>query len=441
MNINNIWLALILVSFLGIFANFGIAFYVPVETECIKESKRQLPKDSVIDTPTPGLKHALEIFSCGSQLLTRHVKDSWDRIMGLIAIITFWLGIMKIGEHAGLIQRLARWFYPIFKIIYPKIPEGHPALSSIMMNMSANMLGLDNAATPLGLRAMKDLQELNENKDTASDAMIMFMVLNTAGITLIPTGVIAARASYGAADPSDIFLPSLLGTLFSFLCGLVITSLVQKIPVWRRSFLIFTLGICIFMASMLFVLIYFKEQGATEYLSQFGSMLLLLVILWFIYYGIRSKINVYESFIEGAKEGFTTAVSILPYIVLMFFTISLLKVSGIMDLFVGGVSFLLSMLHMSTEFVPAIPIALFKILNGGAARALMMDNMGVYGADSFIGRVGCVIQGSTETTLYVLSVYFGSVHIKKLSYAPMLGIIIDLVGAAFAIFLTYLFFA
>lgn len=380
------------------------------------------------------------IFSAVTTGMFDSAKTGAEISLGLIGIMTFWLGIMKIGERAGMISLFARGASSFFSKLFPGIPKGHPASGSVIMNFSANMLGLDNAATPLGLKAMQELQEINPDKETASDAQIMFLVLNTAGLTLIPTSVIALRMANGAANPADIFIPSLIGTFISFLSGMIAVALYQKINLFKLPVLVF---IGMFVGLML--ILYFSLRGLPPaemeaVTSLLGGIVIFAIIILFISYGAAKKMNVYEAFIDGAKEGFQTAVMIIPFLIAILVAISAFRTTGCMDYIVNGIGSLVAAVGLDTAFVPALPVGLMKSLSGGGARGLMIDVMQTYGADSFQGRLACIIQGSTETTFYVLAVYFGSVGIKKTRYAIACGLIADFVGLIAAIFIAYMFF-
>lgn len=367
-------------------------------------------------------------------------KTGAEISFGLVGIMTFWLGIMKIGERAGMISLFAKGVSPFFSKLFPEIPKSHPANGSIIMNFSANMLGLDNAATPVGLKAMQELQELNKEKDTASNAMIMFLVLNTAGITLIPTSVIAMRMASGAANPADIFIPCLIGTFISFLSGMIAVSFYQKINLLQVPILVFFGGFLALMGGLYLWLGALPPDQIQIYANLLGGLIIFSVICLFIAYGAAKKVNVYEAFIDGAKEGFSTSIMIIPFLIAILVAISAFRVTGCMDYVVNAIGTLVAMAGLDTSFVPALPVGLMKTLSGGGARGLMVDIMNTYGADSFEGRLACVMQGSTETTFYVLAVYFGSVGIKKSKYALVCGLIADFVGIIAAILLAYLFF-
>jgi len=387
------------------------------------------------------------IFFGDTQLMSEVVNGMFDSAktgfeisIGLVGIMTFWLGIMKIGEVAGMISVFSRGVSPFFGKLFPGVPKDHPASGSIMMNFSANMLGLDNAATPLGLKAMKELQELNHEKDTATNAMIMFLVLNTAGLALIPTSVMALRLAAGAANPADIFIPSLIGTFISFLAGMIAVAFYQKINLLQLPVLVFIGGFVAIMAGLYFWLGGLPPEQIQTNTSVLGGLIIFSVIVLFIGYGAIKKINVYEAFIDGAKEGFSTGVLIIPYLVAILVAISVFRTTGCMDYVVNAIGSVVAAFGLDTSFVPALPVGLMKTLSGGGARGLMVDVMKTYGADSFQGRLASIIQGSTETTFYVLAVYFGSVNIKKTKYALICGLIADLVGVVAAIILAYLFF-
>lgn len=358
----------------------------------------------------------------------------------LIGLMSLWLGIMKIGEKGGMIQIFAKIVGPFFNKLFPEIPKNHPALGSVLMNFSANMLGLDNAATPVGLKAMKELQELNPNKDTASNAQIMFLVLNASSLTLLPITIMAYRKEAGAADPADVFIPILLATFFSTLIGLIVTALYQRINLLNKVILAYIGGLAIFIGSLLY---YFStlNQEEINLISQVASNVILFTIITsFIALAAYRKVNVFESFIEGAKEGFEVAVKIIPYLVGILVAVGVFRASGAMDYLVDGVSAIVHWAGLDTRFVEALPVAFMKPMSGSGARGLMIDLMHLRGADDFAARVSCVIQGSTETTFYVLAVYFGSVAIKKTRHALPAALLAELAGVIAAIFIAYIFF-
>ena len=367
-------------------------------------------------------------------------KTAFEISLGLTGVLSLWLGIMKIGEKGGVINLFARVLSPLFTKLFPDIPKGHPVTGSIFMNLAANMLGLDNAATPLGLKAMEGLQELNPKKDTASNPMIMFLVLNTSGLTLIPISIMVYRAQMGAAQPTDVFVPILLTTFFSTLAGLIAVSLYQRINLLNRTILLFLGGMSLVVAGIIYS---FSQLGRSEidlYSSTFANVFLFVIIVGFIWAGMRHKINVYDAFVEGAKEGFNTAVRIIPYLVAILVAIGVFRASGAMDYLISGIEGLVKMCGINSDFVGGLPTAIMKPLSGSGARGLMVDAMTTYGPDSFVGRLACIFQGSTDTTFYILAVYFGSVGIAKTRHAVPCGLIADTAGIIAAIFICYLFF-
>ncbi len=367
-------------------------------------------------------------------------KTAFEISLGLTGVLSLWLGLMKVGEKGGVIQLFARLVSPLFSKLFPGIPKDHPALGSIFMNISANMLGLDNAATPLGLKAMKEMQELNKEKETASDAMIMFLVLNTSGLTLIPISVMLYRAQLGAANPSDVFLPILLATFFSTLAGLIICGIKQRINLLDKTVIISFGILTSIIVGIILLFNGMDKDSIAHYSSLISNVILFSIITGFITAGIRKKINVFETFIEGAKEGFQTAIYIIPYLVAMLVGIAVFRASGAMTILSDGIAFAVSSVGLPTDFVGALPTAMMKPLSGSGARGMMVDAINTYGADSFVARVASTIQGSTDTTFYVLAVYFGSVGISKTRYAAGAGLIADLIGIIAAIFAAYLFF-
>ena len=367
-------------------------------------------------------------------------KTAFEISLGLTGVLSLWLGIMKIGEKGGVVNVLARLLSPIFVRLFPNIPKGHPVTGSIFMNIAANMLGLDNAATPLGLKAMEKLQELNTKKDTASNPMIMFLVLNTSGLTLIPVSIMVYRAQMGAAQPTDIFVPILLATFFSTLSGIVITSLFQRINLINRTILFTIGGACVAVAGIIWAFSQMDKSQVDIVSTTVANILLMLIIIGFILSGVRHKINVYDAFIEGAKDGFQTAVRIIPYLVAILVGIGVFRASGAMDMLIEGIKWSVSAVGGDTEFVGALPTALMKPLSGSGARGMMVDAMTTYGADSFVGRLSCVFQGSTDTTFYILAVYFGSVGIRYTRHAVACGLLADLAGIIAAVAICYMFF-
>ena len=368
-------------------------------------------------------------------------KTAFEISLGLTGVLSLWLGIMKIGEKGGVVNVLARILSPIFVKLFPDIPKGHPVTGSIFMNIAANMLGLDNAATPLGLKAMEQLQELNTKKDTASNPMIMFLVLNTSGLTLIPISIMVYRAQMGAAQPTDIFIPILLATFFSTLAGIIFTSFYQKINLLNRTILLTLGGAALVVATIIWGFGQMDSVLMNKVSTSSANILLMLIIIAFILAGIKKKVNVYDAFIEGAKDGFTTAVRIIPYLVAILVAIGVFRASGAMDMLIDGVRWSVEACGGNSDFVGALPTALMKPLSGSGARGMMVDAMTTYGADSFIGRLSCIFQGSTDTTFYILAVYFGSVGVVKTRHAVTCGLLADLAGVIAAIAIAYLFFS
>ena len=367
-------------------------------------------------------------------------KTAFERSLGLTGVLSLWLGVMKIGEKGGVIDVFARWLSPVFVKLFPEIPKGHPVVGNIFMNLSANMLGLDNAATPLGLKAMERLQELNTKKDTASNSMIMFMVLNTSGLTIIPVSIMVYRAQMGAANPTDIFIPILLATFFSTLAGIIVTSLYQRINLLNRTLVLTLGGASLFVAAVIWG---FSQLDATM-MDLVGTttanVMLLTIITAFILAAMRRKVNVYDAFVEGAKGGFETAIRIIPFLVAILVAIGVFRASGAMDWLIEGVKWCVTLLGMDAEWVGALPTAIMKPLSGSGARGMMVDAMTTYGADSFVGRLTCIFQGCTDTTFYILAVYFGSVGIRYTRHAVACGLLADFAGIIAAIGICYLFF-
>ena len=381
-----------------------------------------------------------EIFTAIMNSTFDSSKTAFEISLGLTGVLALWLGIMKIGENSGLINALARFLSPVLCRLFPDIPKGHPVLGSIFMNMSANMLGLDNAATPLGLKAMKELQELNPKKDTASNPMIMFLVINTSGLIIIPISIMVYRAQMGAAQPTDVFIPILLSTFISTLVGVIAVSIAQKINLINKPILILMSVICLFFSGLIYLFLNISREEMGTYSTLIANILLFGVIILFILTGVRKKINVYDSFVEGAKEGFTTAVRIIPYLVAFLVGIAVFRTSGAMDFLVGGIGYVVDLCGVDTSFVGALPTALMKSLSGSGANGLMIDTMKEMGPDSFVGRMSCVVRGASDTTFYILAVYFGSVGISKTRNAVTCGLIADFSGIIAAILISYLFF-
>lgn len=367
-------------------------------------------------------------------------KTAFEISLGLTGVLSLWLGIMKIGEKGGVINVLAKVLSPVFCKLFPDIPKGHPVTGSIFMNIAANMLGLDNAATPLGLKAMEQLQELNKKKDTATNPMIMFLVLNTSGLTLIPVSIMVYRAQMGAAQPTDIFIPILLATFFSTLAGIIVTSIYQHINLINKVMLITLGGMCTLVAAIIWGFGQLDKDMMNTVSTSVANILLMSIIVAFIIAGLRKKINVYDAFIEGAKDGFSTAVRIIPYLVAILVGIGVFRASGAMDMLTNGIGWCVKACGGNTDFVGALPTALMKPLSGSGARGMMVDAMKTYGADSFVGRLSCMFQGSTDTTFYILAVYFGSVGVRYTRHAVACGLMADLAGVIAAISIAYMFF-
>ena len=367
-------------------------------------------------------------------------KTAFEISLGLTGVLSLWLGVMKIGERGGVVNALARVLSPLFTRLFPDIPKGHPVTGSIFMNIAANMLGLDNAATPLGLKAMEQLQELNPKKDTATNPMIMFLVLNTSGLTLIPVSIMVYRVQLGAANPTDIFIPILLATFCSTLAGIIITSLFQRINLLNKEMLLMLGGMCAIVAAIIWGFGQLDKDQMNVVSMSVANILLMTIIITFIISGIRRHVNVYDAFIDGAKDGFTTAVRIIPYLVAILVAIGMFRASGAMDFLIDGIKWVVAACGGNTDFVAALPTALMKPLSGSGARGMMVDTMTTYGADSFPGILSCIFQGSTDTTFYILAVYFGSVAIKYTRHAVACGLLADLAGIVSAIAIAYFFF-
>lgn len=382
----------------------------------------------------------MEVFPAMMNSTFDSSKTAFEISLGLTGVLSLWLGIMKIGEKGGVIAVLSRILSPVFTKLFPDIPKGHPVTGSIFMNIAANMLGLDNAATPLGLKAMEQLQTLNPKKDTATNPMIMFLVLNTSGLTLIPVSIMVYRAQLGAAQPTDIFIPILLATFFSTLAGIVITSLYQRINLLNKVMVGVLGGMSVLVALIIWSFGQMSKDTMNAVSTSVANILLMTIIVLFILAGLRKRVNVYDAFIEGAKEGFTTAVRIIPYLVAILVGVGVFRASGAMNLLVEGIEWCVASVGGDTEFVGALPTALMKPLSGSGARGMMVDAMTTYGADSFVGRLSCIFQGSTDTTFYILAVYFGSVNIRYTRHAVVCGLLADLAGVIAAIAIAYLFF-
>ncbi|MBN2212743.1 MAG: spore maturation protein [Bacteroidales bacterium] len=362
-------------------------------------------------------------------------------IIILIGVMTLWLGILKIGEKGGAVQLLSKAVSPLFRKIFPEVPKDHPAIGAMLMNVTANMLGLDNAATPFGLKAMEELQKVNPKKDTASNAQIMFLVLNTSGLTIIPISIMAYRMAEGAANPSDVFLPLLLTTFISTLAGLIAVSVVQRINLLNWIVLLYVGGLSAIIALILFLVKSVESATADIATAFWGNFILFSIVIFFFILGLRKKVNIYEEFIEGAKEGFGVAIRIIPYLVAMLVAIGVFRASGAFDVILAGLAKFFGLFGFDTEFVKALPTALMKPLSGSAARGMTIEIMQHYSADSFAGKLACIFQGSTETTFYTIAVYFGAVNIRRTRYTVTCGLIADLAGIIAAIFVGYIFFS
>jgi len=384
--------------------------------------------------------HDTEIFTTMVNSTFEMAKAAVDICLGLIGVLTLWLGLMKVGERGGAVRVLARLVRPFFHKLFPEVPEDHPAHGSIIMNFAANMLGLDNAATPLGLKAMQELQELNPDPDTASNAQIMFLVLNTSGLTIIPISIMVYRAQLGAANPSDIFLPILLTTFFSTLAGLIAVALVQRINLLDRTVLAYLVGLTALVGATIVYFSRLPEDQVQTVSNLVANVLLYGVITGFITLAMIRRVNVYEAFIDGAKEGFAVVIKIIPYLVAILVAIGVFRASGAMDYVVAAIGRVVSAMGLNTDFIPALPTALMKPLSGSGARGMMVDAMQTYGADSFVGRLASTFQGATDTTFYIIALYFGSVGVKKTRHAVPCGLLADFVGIVAGIAIAYVFF-
>ena len=387
------------------------------------------------------------IFLGDTQVFTEMVQATFDMAktgfeisLGLTGVLTLWMGIMKIGERGGIVHVFSKVIGPFFNKLFPELGKEHPAHGSILMNIAANMLNLDNAATPMGLQAMKEMQATNPNKNTASNAQIMFLVLNTSGLTLLPISIMVYRAQLGAVNPSDIFIPILLATYFSTIAGLISVAIYQKINLLDKTILAYLGGLTAIIVGIIWYFSTLDKDAITEVSNVASNFILFSVIIAFILMALFRKVNVYEAFIEGAKEGFKTAVKIIPYLVAILVAIGVFRASGAMSWVVAGVTWGFEQIGINADFTPALPTALMKPLSGSGARGMMVDAMTTYGADSFVGRVASTVQGATDTTFYILAVYFGAVGIKNTRYAVVCGLIADFTGIIASILLAYLFF-
>ncbi|MDR0428982.1 MAG: spore maturation protein [Tannerellaceae bacterium] len=410
MVLNYIWIAFFLIAFIVAAGKFIIGGDITVFTEIINASF-----DSA--------------------------KSGFEISIGLTGILTLWLGIMKIGEKGGLIQGFARIASPIFSKLFPEIPKNHPVTGSIFMNISANLLGLDNAATPMGLKTMQQLQELNPEKEKASNAMIMFLCINASGLTIIPITILMYRAQLGATNPSDVFLPIMLATFISTIVAILAVCYKQRINILQKNLLFFFGGISLFIGGLIGLFKSISQENVSLYSTLTANIILFTVICGFIISGVRKKINVYDTFIEGAKEGFKTAITIIPYLVAILVGIGVFRASGTMDFIIEGIRFAVASVGLDTQFVEALPTMLMKPLSGSGARGMMIDAMNTYGADSFVGRLACIVQGSTDTTFYVVALYYGTISIRNTRYTIQVSLLADLVGAIASIFIAYLFFS
>ena len=408
MVLNYIWIAFFLIAFA-----FGIVGLIMGDTTLFQK---------MVDATSDSAKTAFEVS------------------LGLTGVLSLWLGIMKIGEKAGMVNILARMLSPVFTKLFPDIPKNHPVMGSIFMNIASNMLGLDNAATPTGLKAMAQMQELNTKKDTATNPMIMFLVLNTSGLTIIPTSILAVRSACKAAQPTDVFVPILLATTIATLVGIIITSLWQRINIFQPVLFITIFGLLGTVGFIIWGLMQMPQNTMNTVTSVVSNLILMSIIVSFIGAGLFKKINVYDAFIEGAKEGFSTAVRIIPYLVAILVAVGMFRASGAMDICVDGIRWTLQQFNIDTTFVDALPTAMMKPLSGSGARGLMLETMHHYGADSFVGRLSCIFQGSTDTTFYILAVYFGSIGVRYTRHAVACGLLADLAGVLAAIGICYIFF-
>lgn len=382
----------------------------------------------------------LEVFPEMVNSTFEMAKTGFEISLGLTGVLTLWSGIMKIGEKGGIVNIISRLIGPFFNKLFPELGKNHPAHGPMMMNFAANMLGLDNAATPMGLQAMAEMQKTNSNKDSASNAQIMFLVLNASGLTIIPISIMVYRAQMGAVDPSDVFIPVLLATFFSTLTGLIAVSVYQRINLLDRTIIAYLSGMFLVVSGLIYWTTTLPKESISLYSKVFSNVILFSIIIAFLYLGILKKINVYETFIDGAKEGFTTAVKIIPYLVAILVGIGVFRASGAMEYLIAGVRFSVEAVGINSDFAGALPTAIMKPLSGSGSRGMMVDAMKTFGADSFVGRLSCVVQGSSDTTFFILAVYFGSVGIKKSRHALACALIADFAGLIAAILITYLFF-
>jgi spore maturation protein SpmA len=380
------------------------------------------------------------IFSTLVQSTFETAKTGFEISLGLTGVLTLWMGIMKVGEKGGIVNIISRIIGPFFQKLFPELGKNHPAYGSITLNIAANMLNLDNAATPMGLKAMKEMQETNPDKQTASNAQIMFMVLNTSGLTIIPVSIMVYRAQLGAVNPTDVFIPLMIATFFSTLAGLIAVSIYQRINLFNRVVLGWLVGMIAFIVAIIWHFSRLSQEEVNIASNVASGVIIFTVIVGFILLAWRKKENVYEAFIDGAKDGFGVAIKIIPYLVAILVAVGVFRASGAMDYLTDGIRWFFSGIGINTDFVDALPVALMKPLSGSGARGLMFDAMNTFGADSFVGRLASTFQGSTDTTFYILAVYFGSVGIKRTRHALVCGLIADFVGIMAAIFVSYMFF-
>ena len=369
-----------------------------------------------------------------------NAKTGFEISLGLTGALTLWMGLLKIGEKGGVVAILGRLMGPLFQKLFPELPKGHPAYGSITLNIAANMLGLDNASTPVGLKAMSEMQEVNPKKDTASNAQIMFLVINAAGITIIPVSIIVYRTQLGAANPADIFIPILISTFFASMTGILCVAIVQKINIFDKVILAYFGGLAAIIAGIILYFNSLAKEQITALSTLAANFILISIIILFIVLALFKKVNVYDAFIEGAKEGFGVAIKIIPFLIAILVAIGIFRASGAMDFIISGIAGFFAWIGIDTQFTKALPVAFMKPLSGSGARGLMIDAMTTYGADSFVGRLACTMQGTTDTTFYIIAVYFGSVGIKNTRYAIACGLLADLAGFTAAIFIAYLFF-
>jgi spore maturation protein SpmA len=383
----------------------------------------------------------IQIFNDLVAAVFSNAKTGFEISLGLTGALTLWMGLLKVGEKGGVVAILGKLIGPLFQKLFPGLPKGHPAYGSIMLNISANMLGLDNAATPMGLKAMKEMQEVNPNKETASNAQIMFMVLNAAGLTIIPVSIIVYRTQLGAANPADVFIPILISTFAASLTGMISVAIVQKINLLDKVVLAYLGGLTAIVAGIIYYFSGMPKEQISSVSTFAANFTLMLIITSFIMLALVKKVNVYDAFIEGAKEGFNVAIKIIPFLVAILVAIGVFRASGAMDFIINGIASFFAWIGVDTQFTGALPVAFMKPLSGSGARGLMIDAMTTHGADSFIGRLACTMQGTTDTTFYIVAVYFGSVGIKNTRHAIGCGLLADLAGFVTAIFVAYLFFS